>query len=803
MKLYPDSASEKLGFDALREILAGLALSDPAAAKLRKLKPYPDAETAQREQARVAEMLSTLQADEPMALTAFPDTKHVVSRIAPEGGVASSEEMYDLMRMLASAETARRFLSRNGDELPGLWGIARRMVDLSGLRDELGRAIGDDGEVRDDATPELSRLRRAIRQAQARLRERLAQSLKEAQSEGWSTDEQPTVRGGRLVIPVRAEAKRKVEGFVHDTSATGQTVYIEPTAVLGLNNEVRELEGEAAREIHRILTRLSDHARTRLEDIKATSGALVRLDVLHAKARLGRRMQARSFELTDGGAIRIRKARHPLLVLRFANEEGRTVVPLDLELTDDERALVITGPNAGGKSVALKTVGLMSVMAACGLLLPVGDESALPFFKRVVVDIGDEQTVDEDLSTFTSHVKTLKHLMRVADERTLALLDEAGTGTDPAEGGALAQAVIERLVERGARAIVTTHIGALKVFAHAADRVVNGAMLFDDQVLSPTYRLATGVPGSSFAFEIASREGLDADLVARARELVGEQAASVEDLLVELAERTRKLEAEQAEVARIKQEAESERKQYAERRSKIREERENLRKQALAEADRIVKDANSAVERTIREIKEAGAEKEATREARKKLEEVSDTITQRAQKVERKRKARTPAPQPTAATSPLLDIQIGDRVTIAGGNAVADVLELRGKEALVSSGSLKMRVPMADLRRVGGRREQKVQVKTSEAGGKLNALTAAMSLDLRGQRVDDAQAMTFRFVDEAIMAGLNRVEILHGKGTGALRIMVRELLARRPDVKDFGDAPVDQGGAGITVAELG
>ncbi len=803
MKLYPDSASEKLGFDALREILSGLALSDPAAAKLRKLKPYHDAETAQREQARVAEMLTTLQADEPMALTAFPDTKHVVTRIAPEGGVASSHELHDLMRMLASAETARRFLSRNGDELPGLWGIARRMVDLSGLRDELGRAIGDDGEVRDDATPELSRLRRAIRQAQARLRERLAQSLKEAQAEGWSTDEQPTVRGGRLVIPVRAEAKRKVEGFVHDTSATGQTVYIEPTAVLGLNNEVRELEGDVAREIHRILTRLSDYARTRLEDIKATSGALVRLDVLHAKARLGRRMQARAFAFTDGGPIRIRKARHPLLVLRFANEEDRTVVPLDLEMGDDDRALVITGPNAGGKSVALKTVGLMSIMAACGLLLPVGDESSLPFFKRVVVDIGDEQTVDEDLSTFTSHVKTLKHLMRVADERTLALLDEAGTGTDPAEGGALAQAVIERLVERGAKAIVTTHIGALKVFAHAADRVVNGAMLFDDQALSPTYRLATGVPGSSFAFEIASREGLDGDLVARARELVGEQAASVEDLLVELAERTRKLEEEQDAVAKLKQEAESERKQYEERRSKIREERENLRKQALAEADRIVKEANSAVERTIREIKEAGAEKEATREARKKLEEVSDNITQRAQRNDRKRKARKSKPQPTAATSPLLDIQIGDRVTIAGGNAVADVLELRGKEALVSSGSLKMRVAMADLRRVGGRREQKVRVKSSEAGGKLNALTAAMSLDLRGQRVDDAQALTFRFVDEAIMAGLDRVEILHGKGTGALRIMVRELLARRSDVKDFGDAPVDQGGAGITVAELG
>ncbi len=718
--------------------------------------------------------------------------------------MASSEELYDLMRMLASAETARRFLSRHGDELPGLWGIARRMVDLSGLRDELGRAIGDDGEVRDDATPELSRLRRAIRQAQARLRERLAQSLKEAQAEGWSTDEQPTVRGGRLVIPVRAEAKRKVEGFVHDTSATGQTVYIEPTAVLGLNNEVRELEGDVARES----PSHSDAAvGLRADPARRHQGHI-------GRSRSPRRAPRQS--AVWGGGCRRERSNSPTAARSAFARRGircwccglptRRIAPSSRSiwrLADDERALVITGPNAGGKSVALKTVGLMSVMAACGLLLPVGDESALPFFKRVVVDIGDEQTVDEDLSTFTSHVKTLKHLMRVADDRTLALLDEAGTGTDPAEGGALAQAVIERLVDKGARAIVTTHIGALKVFAHAADRVVNGAMLFDDQALSPTYRLATGVPGSSFAFEIASREGLDGDLVTRARELVGEQAASVEDLLVELAERTRKLEAEQAEVARIKQEAESERKQYEERRSKIREERENLRKQALAEADRIVKEANSAVERTIREIKEAGAEKEATKEARKKLEEVSEGITQRAQKNEKKRKARKPKPQPTAATSPLLDIQVGDRVTIAGGNAVADVLELRGKEALVSSGSLKMRVPMADLRRVGGRREQKVQVKTSEAGGKLNVLTAAMSLDLRGQRVDDAQALTFRFVDEAVMAGLDRVEILHGKGTGALRIMVRELLARRHDVKDFGDAPVDQGGAGITVAELG
>jgi DNA mismatch repair protein MutS2 len=800
MKLYPDRASEKIGFDALREILSGLALSDSAAAKLRHLQPYDDAETATREQARVAEMLAMVRSANPIPLTGFPDTRSVLKRVAPEGGVAAPEELHDLKRALAAAEAARLHVSRYGDEAPGLWGVARRMVDLSALHDDLVGAIGDDGQVRDDASPELSRLRRAIRQSQARLREQVARTLEHARSEGWSIDEQPTIRGGRLVVPLRVEFKRKIEGFIHDESATGQTVYVEPASAIGLSNEVRELELEAEREVRRILTVLSQIARGQIDAIRETIQALVKLDVLHAKARLAHRLDAQPVELGAGGSLVLRKARHPLLALRFA-DEGRRVVPLDLEMDEADRALVITGPNAGGKSVALKTVGLLSVMAACGLLLPVASESRLPFFEQVVVDMGDEQTVEEDLSTFTSHVRTLKHLLAVAGPNTLALLDEAGTGTDPAEGGALAQAVIERLVEAGARSIVTTHIGALKSFAHRAEGVVNGAMLFDNDALSPTYRLAAGVPGSSFAFEIASREGLDVGLVERARSLVGEQAASVEDLLIELAEQSRRLEGERAEVARLQREAEAERAQYADRRAKIREERENLRKQALAEADRIVKDANSAVERAIREIKEAGAEKEATRAARERLGEKGDEIARRAQKNERRRKAR-PKPQAEPDAGPPRDLQPGDRVKVRGGSAVADVVEVREGEAVVASGPFKLRVPLAELRRIGGKREQTVKVKSAEAGGKIGALTASTSLDLRGHRIDEAQAATFRFVDEAVVAGLNRVEVVHGKGTGALRTMVRELLARRPEVVAFDDAPPDQGGAGVTVAQL-
>ena len=694
------------------------------------------------------------------------------------------------------AARLRAYLEARQAKYTALAAIASRLAPADSLQRHLDSTLDAEGRLRDDATPELARLRRQIVQTQGRLRAKLMDALRDAVSQGYATEEQPTIRGGRMVIPVRAEARRKVEGFVHDTSATGQTVYVEPAAVLDLNNEVRELEGEARREVERILRAVSAEVRKALPLLEPSYQALVRLDVLHAKARLARALDAHAPRVTEDGVVGLRQARHPLLVLRF-KDEGRAVVPLTLTLGDTFRTLVITGPNAGGKSVTLKAVGLFALMVGHGLPIPAAEGSSMSFFDRLIVDIGDEQRIEEDLSTFTSHVRNLRHLLAHADARTLVLLDEAGTGTDPAEGGAIAQAVLEKLTAVGARTVATTHIGALKGFAHDHPDAENGAMAFDQDTLSPTYRLEVGVPGSSYAFEIAAREGLDGGVVARARSLVGERQTAVESLILRLEARNREAESERAALADARQAAEEAEARFRQRDDQIRQQREALKRQALEQADEIVRGANARIEKAIRDIREAQAEKTVTQTARAEVE----SLARQVEKQQKKARARPPRRAPEA---PRESIGVGDQVVVEGGTAAAEVLEIRGKEAVIAQGSIRLRAPLESLRRVGGRQPQRVVVKTTEgAGGAgLSALTARTRLDLRGQRVEDALMEVDRLLDEAAAAGLERVELLHGKGTGALRLAIRDHLRARPEVVRFEDAPWEQGGPGVTYVLL-
>ncbi len=787
MHLHPDTTETKLGFDVLRDKMAASAMSPVGAEKLRAMRPCATADEARSEMQRVGELLDALRFDDPFPLAAFPDVRAVLRRVAPEGGYASVEDLADLRRVLGVAARVRAYLGTRQEKYAALSKVAKNLVPADALERHLDRILDAEGRLRDDASPELARLRRAIVQAQSRLRSQLTSALKQAIEDGYAADEQPTIRGGRMVIPVRAEARRRVQGFVHDTSATGQTVYVEPTSVLELNNEVREMEAAEAREIERILKSVAAEIRQVRPDVEASTGALVRLDVLHAKARLARALDAHAPEVTDDGILALRDARHPLLALRFKDEK-RTVVPLTLTLGGDFRTLVITGPNAGGKSVAMKSVGLLVLMVGYGIPIPADRASAVSFFDTLIVDIGDEQTIEEDLSTFTSHVKTLKHLVARADNRSLVLLDEAGTGTDPGEGGALAQAVLEHLTDVGARTIATTHIGALKVFAHDRAGVENGAMLFDQDTLSPTYKLQTGVPGSSYAFEIAGREGLDDALLDRARALLGTRQTALEELIVALEDARHAVETERAEALAARREAERAEARFRERDEAMRTQRTTLKQQALDEAERIVKGANARVEQTIREIREAQAAKEATKEARAGLEDFAARVTEQ--------QARTRPKPPRRAAEPRRDvIAVGDQVVIEGGTTAAEVLEIKGADAVIAQGAIKLRTPLAGLRKVGGKSPQKVVVKNSAAGG-LTALHARTRIDLRGQRVEDALAEVDRLLDEALAAGVAHVEILHGKGTGALRLAIRDHLKARRDVAGFDDAPHEQGGPG-------
>lgn len=819
MKIHPASAETKLGFDVLRERLDALMLSRLGQDRLAAIRPADSLDWLRAELDRVAELQAAFRFDDPVPLDHVLDVREVIRRATPEAAYVGPEDLLAVRLVLGTLRRLQQYFSTRRAKYPRLAETVSRIVPLPDLEDRIREVVDDEGRLRDDASPELRRLRQLIVRRQAQLRDTLLAELRRAIGQGYATEEQPTIRNGRMVIPVRAEAKRKIQGFVQDMSATGQTVYIEPAAVLDLNNEVRELEAEERREVERILREVTGRVRLHLDALREGMRALAQFDLLQGKARFANEIDAVVPELNEEGVVDIRKGRNPVLLLHFRRqrEDGsrvREVVPLDLALGNDYHTLVITGPNAGGKSVAMKTVGLFAVMLSYGLPLPVDLGSRFCLFDHLMVDIGDEQSIEEDLSTFSSHVANLKYMLRHATARTLVLIDEAGTGTDPAEGGALAQAVLERLTQIGTRTIVTTHHGTLKVFAHETPGVENGSMAFDRATLSPTYRFRARVPGSSYAFDIARRIGLDPSLLARAEALLGEQKTALEDLLSTFETRNRELEARLIEAEKTLRQAEQERAQYEERRERLNQERDQLRAQAIEEAERIVRQANAEVERTIREIKEAQAERETTQAARAHLESLRQSLAERRRKTEQRLARRTQRTQPQTPTREARGngsprpapgpIQVGDQVVLDGGSSAAEVLEIAGNDALVGFDSMKMRVKLNRLRKVGGPRKQQVTVRQIQAAGgpSLSALGARTRVDLRGQRVDEALAEVTRLIDEALGANLDRVEILHGKGTGALRQAIHEYLAGRPEVAAFDDAPVDQGGAGVTYVTL-
>ncbi|MEM1128224.1 MAG: endonuclease MutS2 [Bacteroidota bacterium] len=822
MRVYPKSADEKLGFDVLRDRLLAAMRSRLGEERLARIRPFRKLEPLRAELTRVAELQEVFRFDDPFPLHDVLDLRDVLRRAAPEDAYLDPEDLVATRLVLATLRLVQRYVETRRDQYPALAHTVSGITALPNLEKRIAEVVGEDGEVLDTASPELRRLRRAIQQVENKLQAALARALRDAIGQGYATEDQPTVRGGRMVIPVRAEAKRKVSGFVHDVSATGQTVYIEPAAVLDLNNEVRELEAEVRREIERILRQVTGALREHLDAMSTNGRVLAQLDLLQAKARLANELEAVVPQLNDEGRLHIKSGRNPVLQLRFqrvnavkpdTDTPDRAVVPLELQLGHDFHTLVITGPNAGGKTVAMKTVGLLTLMLAYGLPIPVDPLSEMALMDRLIVDIGDEQSIDEDLSTFSSHVQNLKYMLQHATDRSLVLIDEAGTGTDPAEGGALAQAVLEDLTKRGTRTLVTTHHGTLKVFAYERDGVENGSMQFDQDTLSPTYRFQAGIPGSSYAFDIATRIGLQRVVLKRARALMGEQRASMEALIGSLEARTQQAEEAAAEAERLRREADQTRQAFEKRRLKLERERDEVRQKALAEAEQIVKGANARVERTIREIKEAQAAREATQVAREKLDRFKTEVKQRKKKTERRRQqqenrlrkvapseARPARPTPKAPGP----IQVGDQVVLDNGATAGEVLEIDGKDAMVAFGSLRSRVKLRRLTKVGGKKAQQVQVKAVKAAdGGVPAMHARTNIDLRGQRVDEALAEVQRFVDEGLSANLDRLEILHGKGTGALREAIWEYLATRRDVARYTEAPIDQGGAGITVVSLG
>jgi len=792
--------ARKLGLDVvlerLREHLAGERTTDSVGA----LAPFSDLVALKEELSRVSEMQECLRFDEIFHLGDIPDLKGILSQLGPSGLALEGTDLLILARIARDAEELASFFTQRQTTYPGVVQIFRQLPEETLPWREVEQALDEKGEIRDGASAALSRIRKQLASARSSAREAAFDALKKATASGYATEEQPTIRGGRMVIPVRSEAKRKVSGFVHDVSSSGQTVYIEPAASLEANNRVRELELEDIRECHAIRLRLSEPFRTAKAHLREAQSCLTAIDLLRAKARLAIELDAIVPEVGLEGRIEIIEARNPELALVFKKEHPeRSVVPFDLSLGSSHTMIIVSGPNAGGKSVTMKAVGLMAVMVSMGLPVPVGEKSRFDLFDSIHLDIGDEQSMSDDLSTYTSHLRNMSRILEKAGAGSLVLIDEAGTGTDPEAGGATAQAILEELHRRKVRTVVTTHYGPLKLFAHDTGGVQNASMTFDQERLEPTYEFAPGIPGSSYAREIAARSGIPEAIITRSSELVDSGQASAEALIQDLMQRNNSLQDALQTAEETRAELQKREKALTERLDQIHEERDEIRGKALASADQIMKEANRTIEKTIREIKESAANPERTKAARKRLETTKKKFEQGVQKTEIKQKQRRKKRLKPATPSAAGPIQVGDQVRMEDGQAVGEVVELSGKRAVVAFDSLQMKTELDRLVKVGRRPKQQVRVSQSAAAsGKLNVASVNTRLDIRGKRADEALSEIVPFIDRALAAGAARVEIVHGKGTGALRSVLHEYLATQEGIREFGEAPIAEGGAGAT-----
>jgi DNA mismatch repair protein MutS2 len=814
VNVFPSTAEEKLGFGTIRRRLDSLVLGALGRDELERLTPSSDLSVVRTGLERVREFQEAFAFDDPVPLNHLLDIREVLRRAQPEDAFVDPAVLIEVRLVLTTVRRLYSYFDDRKERYPHLDPVIQHLTPLPEIEEEIRRVIDEDQErVRDDASEKLQLIRRAIIRKQGQLRKALNEALRRAKERGYATEDRPTIRNGRMVIPVRVEAKRKVEGFVHDTSSTGQTVYIEPTSCLTLNNEVRELETEEQHEVERILRQTTALIRHHTSTIRENLHTLGRLDLLQAKARLAESIDGVVPDVSEDGLVRIREGYNPVLQMRMQETEPPgedsdvpdELVPLDLDLGDEYRTIVVTGPNAGGKTVAMKTVGLFVLMLASGVPIPVDAEaSRISIFDELFIDIGDEQSIEKDLSTFSSHLSNLRYMVKEAGEHALVLIDEAGTGTDPAEGSALAQAVLEHLTAVGARTIATTHHGTLKVYAHEAEGVANGSMEFDQATLRPTYRFQAGVPGSSYAMEVAARLGLPEDLLQRARQLVGDDKHSVEDLITSLEARTQELQAQLEEARKETRQHRQKRQEYEQKVEKLRREREEIRSEALEEAEHIVDEANARIERTIREIKEAEAGREATREIREELDDYRNSIAEKQGELTEnvpERPAGDEAGEKSEGSGEPLEV--GDQVILDEGSTEAEVAEIDDGQVVILMGNMRIETSRNRLRKVGGPKEQQSTVSHASRGkDEMPSLKAQKRIDLRGYRVREALSAVEQFLDNAMAANVQNVEILHGKGTGALRTAIQDFLREYPEVEDFKEASWQAGGAGVTVVDL-
>ena len=842
--IYPQNFEQKIGFDQIRQLLKEKCLSTLGEERVTDMAFSDRFSEVEERLDQVTEFVRILQEEDNFPAQYFFDVRPSLKRIRVEGMYLDEQELFDLRRSLETIRDIVRFLQKSEDEeestspYPCLKRLAGDITVFPQLIGKINGILSPYGKIKDNASAELSRIRRELASTMGSISRSLNSILRNAQSEGVvDKDVAPTMRDGRLVIPVVPALKRKIKGIVHDESASGKTVFIEPAEVVEANNRIRELEGDERREIIRILMEFSNLLRPSIPDVLLSYEFLAEIDFIRAKALFSEQITGLKPAFENKQVLDWTMAVHPLLQLSLA-KHGKKVVPLDIELNEKQRILIISGPNAGGKSVCLKTVGLLQYMLQCGLLIPMHERSHAGIFSNIFIDIGDEQSIEDDLSTYSSHLTNMKIMMKSCNERSLILIDEFGGGTEPQIGGAIAEAVLKRFNQKQTFGVITTHYQNLKHFAEDHEGVVNGAMLYDRHLMQALFQLQIGNPGSSFAVEIARKIGLPEDVIADASEIVGSEYINADKYLQDIVRDKRYWEGKRQTIRQREKHMEETITRYQTEIEDLQKSRKEILRKAKEEAEQLMQEANARIENTIRTIKEAQAEKEKTRQARQELADFRQSMEALAAKVQDEKIARkieklkekqnrkkekkankdqgnmlsaqaSAEQQARKEAERLAAIVPGSNVRIKGQTSVGEVMEVNGKNATVAFGSIKTTVKLDRLERTNAQPKQAdVSAKSTYISSQTQdsmyekKLNFKQDIDVRGMRGDEAlQAVTY-FIDDAILVGMSRVRILHGTGTGILRTLIRQYLQTVPGISHFADEHIQFGGAGITVVDL-
>ncbi len=794
--LYPNNIEAKLGFDIIKERLLKLCLSTLGQRYVDNIRFVNQYDKLKALLLQTAEFKSILTTGEAFPSAHYFDVTPSLKKAKTEGTFLLEQELIDIKRSFETLISCVTFLNNKKEEYPALYAISQGLSLNENLPNQIGAVIDDHGVVRDSASQELSTVRREMRKEHQQLRKTLESIFRSSKNSGYVPEGSSlTVRDGRMVIPLNAEHKRRVKGFIHGESSTGQTVFLEPAEVLEGNNKIRELEYAERREIVKLLTILTNDIRVQLDPLERAYRFLGVIDFIRAKAKLAIELSAELPSLVEQPVINWENARHPLLYLAHKALE-KEVVPLNISIDDTHKILLISGPNAGGKSVCLKTVGLLQYMVQSGLLISLDAHSKVGIFKDIFIDIGDEQSIENDLSTYSSHLTNMKFVVKNSSKKSLILIDEFGTGTEPQFGGAIAESILRELVGLGTFGVITTHYSNLKQFAERTEGVQNGAMRFDVQNLAPYYMLEIGKPGSSFALEIARKIGLSQEVIDHAKELLGREHTDMDKLLRDLERDKLRVNKRERSLKDKEKSLKRELEKYEEVNTDITDRKKEILNKAKEEASSLLAETNKEIEKTIRHIKENKAEKKETKQVRTRLTALKDRVK----------------PEKTKIKNPELkvvggEIAIGDYVRLIGQEVVGQVVGERGKDLEVAIGELKSNIKRSRLEKVlhtAVKSMRKERRKESIQGINLNQKNANFNtrIDVRGKRAEEILPIIEQFIDEAIMFGIQEVKILHGTGHGVLRDIIRQRLKEEPQVASFRDEHVEQGGAGVTVVSL-